>query len=304
MNERRILAVVVTYNRKQLLEECLECLKRQTLPCDILVVDNASTDGTGEWLKGEQAACVLYYNTGANLGGAGGFSAGMKEGVRRGYSYLWVMDDDTMPEPDALEQIWAVSDLLSGNYGFLSSFVRWTDGRPCEMNVPGVSRTWRENIDRLPQGMLRVDYASFVSLFLPASVIRDVGLPIRQFFIWADDMEYSLRISRKYPCYFVQKSQVIHKMKTNAATDIIQDGSDRLERYRLLFRNRLYVERKKGKGAAILYMVYGIKTVFRILARSPKKKGKKCRYVISGLWRGIWFHPKIEFCDEKECGQE
>ena len=56
MKERRILAVVVTYNRKQLLEECLECLKRQTMSCDILVVDNASTDGTGEWLKGEQAA--------------------------------------------------------------------------------------------------------------------------------------------------------------------------------------------------------------------------------------------------------
>ncbi|WP_434309635.1 glycosyltransferase family 2 protein [Hominifimenecus sp. rT4P-3] len=304
MNESRILAVVVTYNRKQLLKECLESLERQTMACDILVVDNASTDGTGEWLKNERGDRVQYYNTGSNLGGAGGFSKGMREGVRRGYSYLWMMDDDTIPKSDALEQIWKTSDLLSGNYGFLSSFVRWTDGSPCEMNVPGVSKKWREDIDRLPLGMLRVEYASFVSLFLPASVIREVGLPIRQFFIWADDMEYSLRISRRYPCYFVQGSQVVHKMKTNAATDIIQDESDRLDRYCLLFRNRLYVERKKGKGAAILYFVYGVKTVFRILAHSQKNKGKKCRYVMSGLWKGIWFHPEIEFCEETDVNQE
>ena len=73
-----VAAVVVTYNRKDLLQQCVNKLQNQTCSLDILIIDNASTDGTGELFVGSPNN-VFYINTGANLGGAGGFSFGTKK---------------------------------------------------------------------------------------------------------------------------------------------------------------------------------------------------------------------------------
>jgi len=106
MDKTRAAAVVVTYNRLPLLQKCVEKLEGQTAPCDILVVDNASSDGTAAWLDSQQKEGRLRaHNTGANLGGAGGFNKGMRWAVEAGYEYLWLMDDDCPPEPDALEKL-------------------------------------------------------------------------------------------------------------------------------------------------------------------------------------------------------
>ena len=105
-------AVIVTYNRRALLRECLSAVLSQTAACDVLVIDNHSTDGTGEMVKelmvsreetpdGDERD-ITYLNTGKNLGGSGGFSYGMKEAVKRSYEYLWIMDDDCVPERDCL----------------------------------------------------------------------------------------------------------------------------------------------------------------------------------------------------------
>ena len=77
----RIVAVVVTYNRKESLLKCIEALRHQHgASTDVLVVDNASTDGTAEALASlMESGDVLYRNTGENLGGAGGFNFGMRQ---------------------------------------------------------------------------------------------------------------------------------------------------------------------------------------------------------------------------------
>lgn len=112
----------------------------------------------------------------------------------------------------------------------------------CEMNVPELSLKWRNNIDlQFENKILKINAASFVSLFMKASVVKEVGLPIKEFFIWADDLEYTKRVSRKYPGYFVYDSQVVHEMKSNEATDIFEADENRLKRYEYLYRNRYYV---------------------------------------------------------------
>ena len=136
----RIAAIVVTYNRKELLLQCLEhLLAQEGAACDVLVVDNASTDGTCQAVEQLGKDRILYRNTGENLGGAGGFNFGMRWAVEEGYDYLWVMDDDTLPRPDALAQLWAAHERLGGSYGFLSSTVLWTDGELCPMNVQRIT---------------------------------------------------------------------------------------------------------------------------------------------------------------------
>ena len=98
----KIIAVIVSYNRKKLLKEALEhLLHQQNVKFDILIIDNASTDGTKEYIVDYlQKDNILYHNTGANLGGAGGFSLGVKMGVEKGYDYVWIMDDYLNRAPD------------------------------------------------------------------------------------------------------------------------------------------------------------------------------------------------------------
>lgn len=134
MKKSNVAAVVVTFNRIALVMKCLSALQTQTIPCDILLVDNASTDGKAQEvhkLLGEQ---VQYRNTGTNLGGAGGFHYGMCWAIEAGYDYVWVMDDDCAPQPNALKE------LLDGRYGFLCSAVLWTDGNACMMNRQKVKK--------------------------------------------------------------------------------------------------------------------------------------------------------------------
>lgn len=145
-----VAAVVVTYNRLALLKRCVGCLRGQTALCDILIVNNASTDGTEEWLAAQ--ADLLSRNTGSNLGGAGGFNYGMRWAVEAEFDYVWVMDDDTLPKPDALEKLLEANGLLKGDYGWLSSVALWTDGSSlfiseerapiCQLKQGGIIRLW------------------------------------------------------------------------------------------------------------------------------------------------------------------
>ena len=103
---KRTAAVIVTYNRKAMLQRCLRALCAQTAGVpELWVIDNASTDGTAELVAQLNLPTMHYYNTGKNLGGAGGFACGIQQAACSGAEYLWIMDDDCLPEPDALQQL-------------------------------------------------------------------------------------------------------------------------------------------------------------------------------------------------------
>ena len=135
--QETIAAVVVTYNRKELLLENVKALLNQTWQSpDIIVIDNHSTDGTREALEPFLATGqIQYVDTGSNLGGAGGFQYGIRYAAERGYDYVWVMDDDCIPTPEALAYLVQTGHKLHRNFGFLSSKVLWKDGSICTMNI-------------------------------------------------------------------------------------------------------------------------------------------------------------------------
>ena len=118
MKKKKILAVVVTYNRKELLSECIEALLKQECDfLDVLIIDNASTDGTRRYIdKYVKNKRVLYENTGSNIGGSGGFNYGMKKGVELGYDYIWLMDDDTIVKKDSLTNLLKADEYLKGDF--------------------------------------------------------------------------------------------------------------------------------------------------------------------------------------------
>ncbi len=136
MRKNSVAAVVVTYNRKNLVKECIEAiLSQERTSCDIIVIDNGSTDGTQELFRTQFSQTKIdYENVGKNLGCAESTARLVKKATELGYKYIWVMDDDVVPEPDALYQLLEADKRLKGKWGILSGVAYWTDGSICEAN--------------------------------------------------------------------------------------------------------------------------------------------------------------------------
>lgn len=294
MGQGKIAAVVVTYNRKELLCRCLMALQAQnTAKPDILVIDNASTDGTGQAVQALELPGLHYCNTGCNLGGAGGFAFGVRAAMAAGYEYLWLMDDDTLPEPDALQAFLRVDKDLKGIYGWLSSRALTPAGEDQPMNRQ--RKTPYRDIDGYEQDLVPSVMASFVSLFMPAETVRKVGLPIAEFFIWSDDWEYTRRISRSLPCYTVSQSVVIHAMKQSSIVNIARDTPDRLPRYSYFYRNDVPLYRREG-AAGWLWLLFkdAWHTAQVLFGRCPGK-AERIGIIWRGFVQGIRFRPAIRF---------
>ena len=269
---------------------CIGNLLNQTISSDIIVVDNASTDGTKE-LFDNNNEFIRYFNTGSNLGGAGGFYYGIKKAVELGYDYLWILDDDTMPTPMALETFVNTDKELNGKYGFLTSKVLWKDDSICTMNIQKITK-WKKlkNFDYVHS----VQYASFVSLFIKASIVRRIGLPYREFFIWADDWEYTRRISKKEKCYFVPGSVVHHWSNTNVGANIITTEPDRMERFNYMYRNDVVMYRQDGIEGSVYLFIRNILHKIRIY-KDGKNVKEKLTLIERATKEGKLFYPKVEF---------
>ena len=207
----RIAAVVVTHNRLAQLEQTIERLMVE--PIDhVIVVDNASTDGTAERLGQINDPRFHLISLVYNSGGAGGFAEGVRQATAL-YDPDWivVMDDDARPEPGAVSRFRAMD--LAG-LGGVAAAVYTSDGSICDMNRPSLNPFWHREVfwrTALGRGRLGfhladaayglsvptpIDIASFVGLFLSRAAIKATGLPDGRLFIYGDDVLYSLALRR------------------------------------------------------------------------------------------------------------
>jgi rhamnopyranosyl-N-acetylglucosaminyl-diphospho-decaprenol beta-1,3/1,4-galactofuranosyltransferase len=232
-----VCAVVVTYNRKELLRECLQAVHGQTrAPDTVLVVDNASTDGTPDMVRAEFASAELL-ELPTNEGSAGGFHEGMKAATARGFDWLWVMDDDTVPNADALEILLDARASLNGA-ALLASKVLWTDGSMHPMNWPGLDvQDMDAFVGGIEQSVLKIRANTFPSLLVKREAIEKYGPPRKGFFIWADDIDFTQRILRHEPGFMIPRSVAVHKTKTAHAP---WEGK---ERFYYAVRNGLFILR-------------------------------------------------------------
>lgn len=299
----RIAAVVVTYNRCDLLEECISALLKSLVKVDVLVIDNASTDRTFDVVqKFKDEKSIKYFNTGANLGGAGGFNYGIKKAYDLGYDYFWLMDDDVIVLENSLSELMDARKYIGEDFGFLSSLAVWTDGKSCKMNkhiVPDDQNQWNDDKIVCQQGIVRIGRATFVSFLLKREVVKDIGLPIKEYFIWGDDTEYSLRISSKYPCYYVSKSVVVHKMKANQSSSNFADMEDleRIKRTTLSIRNDFCTYKRMGSRRLIKFHSYLARLFLGVLKSQSPYKFNKMITIIAGWNKGLLFNPEIEYVD-------
>ncbi len=297
----KVIAVVVTYNRKVLLKEAINALLSQDYKnCKVLVIDNASTDGTKEYIKEElKNKNVFYENTGSNLGGAGGFNFGMKKAYELGCDYMWLMDDDCIVQKDSLTRLLEAKEILNNDFGFLSSKVLWTDNTSCNMNQQKFTKDYKKNKELYRLGIYKTYHASFVSFFVKTKVVEEMGLPIKEFFIWGDDVEYSNRITKKYNNYVINNSVVVHKTATNVGSNIAIDIPERLARYNYAYRNECVIARENGLKGRIRQFAKVNYNILKIVFNSKSKRIERIKIIITASIKGIKFRPKIEYLDRK-----
>ena len=293
-----VAAIVVTYNRKELLRECIKALQASSRSVDIIVIDNNSTDGTRKYIADLIGGNVFYKRLKKNIGGAGGFSAGMKYAVRQGYEYIWIMDDDTIVKENSLEQLMNVTESVHDNFGFLSSSVKWIDGSDCKMNI----QTYKSNLTDIEKvyadrGICPVKAATFVSLLFKADAIKEVGLPLKEYFIWGDDKEYTLRMSARFNCYNVVDSAVIHKMNNNEGSNITKDKIGRIDRYFYAYRNDFATARELGAKEICIYFAGFTLNAARVVLFSEDNKLERLKVMLKGLIQGLTFRPRIRYVD-------
>jgi len=223
----KVIAAVVSYNRAELLRQCLTAIAGQTRPVDgLIVVDNASTDGAAEVARQHEAAPQVTALK-QNIGGAGGFACCLELALTEGADYVWLMDDDTIPTSTALAELVAVIDNYPGKLALLGSRAIWTDGSDHPMNTP--RQRWRASANEVASaqkvGGMPIRTSSFVSMLVAADVVRQVGLPCADMFIWNDDFEFSARVLRRGRGLYVPASVVEHRTARLAGAD--DDPGDR-----------------------------------------------------------------------------
>jgi GT2 family glycosyltransferase len=257
----RVVAVVVTWNRRDLLQESLGALAAQSHPLsEVVVVDNASTDGTAELLDEHYADLDVVHLT-SNTGGAGGFAVGIERALTHDPDLVWLLDDDTVPTPTAAEGlVRAWSDHPAHRPAVLASRVVWTDGRDHPMNTPrrkpGASRHEIDTAEEV--GCVPIRSASFVSIMCDAKVVRERGLPVADYFLWNDDFEYSTRLIRGNVGLYCPDSVVVHKTRTFGSTD-----ADPGERFFFEVRNKVWMFTRSQSLTPSEKAVYGASTLRR-----------------------------------------
>jgi rhamnopyranosyl-N-acetylglucosaminyl-diphospho-decaprenol beta-1,3/1,4-galactofuranosyltransferase len=259
-DQPRVIAVVVTYNRRDLLLEALGAVYAQRRePDGVIVVDNASNDGTAAAVRASFPAAHLA-ELDANYGGAGGFAYGMALALARGADLIWVMDDDTVPAPGALAALLQARRDYPGRPPVLvASSVQWTDGRAHPMNTPR-AKPFAGKAERLAAASgscIPIRSASFVSVLVEADQVRRRGLPQADFFLWNDDFEFTARLLRGDTGLLCPASIVVHKTKNFGSTDVDPGG-----RFFYEVRNKIWTLRT-GSLALPERALYGGATLRR-----------------------------------------
>jgi GT2 family glycosyltransferase len=284
-----VTAVVVTYNRRNLLLESLAAVHAQSRPPDaVIVVDNASTDGTADAVRGRYPS-VQRTTLARNTGGAGGFAAGLALALASGADLVWLMDDDTVPEPGALQALLAARQAWLARQGppprppaLIASRVLWTDGRAHPMNTPR-TRPLSARAERRAAasvGCVQIRSASFVSILVDAAECRRRGLPQAGYFLWNDDFEFTARLLRRNTGLLCPASVVVHQTQAFGSTD-----TDPGQRFFYEVRNKVWTMKAAAPLSPLERVLYGGATLRRWARTFARSRDRAV--LASCLARGI-----------------
>jgi GT2 family glycosyltransferase len=293
-----VAAVVVTRNRPALLKRCLVALDSQTYPANqLVIVDNASDAPTRDLLASEVARRDSSFHSirlEENTGGAGGFHAGMRACLSLACTHMWLMDDDCEPDAHAIAELVAAAAIVGEDAVLGGNIVDLNDE---SVNVQSISQ--RVGTNCVPQyplhladGLLEMSALTFVSFLVSVDLVRKVGLPLKEFFIWGDDTEYSRRLARFTRLYQVGKSKTKHLKSGDASQSLFKEQDrNKIPQYHWFYRNRLFINLKYDgllSTSTFKFVFRSFRDVFSSI-RSGRFALMKCQTIIYGLFSGVVF---------------
>jgi len=257
--KEKIAAVVVTYNRKELLVKGLDSLLKQTQPLDsIIIIDNASNDGTFEYINSEGYLSnpkVNYVKMSQNTGGSGGFYEGVRRAYEAGFDWIWFMDDDVAPDKECLQNLldhkktskalvpvrifvdYDIDPTIAININLDRLF-------PLSLQNLLLSEKYK-TMDQLPD-TVDIQTITFEGPLFHRDIIKSIGLPNKDLFIFGDDIEYAIKIVRelKTKIIMVKKARMNRLLPTRKYEKIGW-------REYYSWRNSFYLYRRYGKNHLI-----------------------------------------------------
>lgn len=259
-----VSTIIVTYNRKNELIRCINAVLAQSVkPANIVVVNNASTDGTKE-IVSKLFPDIILINLSENSGGAGGFCTGLEYAHKElNSSYFWLMDDDGYPEKNCLEIL--LKSVDSHDYVMPVSL---NIENPLELSWPTRMRNGKKTVlhTELKKSWGEImDYVTpFNGVLLSKKCVDKVGYINKDFFIWGDDYEHyyrclknSIRPVTLLNATFFHPAQKIHLVKICLGLFKIPYVPSRLRMF-CLVRNWTYIYRHYGQfyKIPIKYFMY------------------------------------------------
>lgn len=280
MNKEKIVAVVVTYNRLNLVKKTINALRIQSRKLDeIIVVDNDSSDGTNEWLNAQDDLIVIHQE---NVGGAGGFFSGMKKAYELGATWIWCMDDDVYPRKDCLES------LLNAPVSEKSIICprRVIENKPFQGEYTKINLSkFFENFHKELTPLSFYEHSkpfeimgmAFEGPLINREIISKIGYPNKDLFILFDDTEYSLRAIANGFSVVVVPSAILDKELLFANKSEVEKRRNNAWKLFYEIRNNSYIHATYGKNFFIkkikplsLLFKYDIIYLYNIFNRKYK----------------------------------
>lgn len=284
---RRIVAVVVTFNRLDMLQRQLARLAEVPELDEVLVVDNASTDGTPEWLRTQPVTAELLTE---NTGGAGGFALGLRLAVERGADLAWLMDDDGLPQPDCLARLLEREDLDFWGPAVLAA---QDPTRLCfPIRLPGGTRVVHDMASveaAAVDGLIRGVVIPFNGVLVTRDLVERIGVPRAEFFIWGDDVEYLWRAEAAGArIATVVDAHVLHPATDDLGTPMMggrttyNHSPSELKHYCMARNNTVNLRRYRGWPHVLMFWV---KTLwfYTLTRRQPRRVATSARAAYAGL---------------------
>lgn len=293
----KVVAVIVTFNRWEKLQKAIETYVKSAVS-SIVIVNNASTDGTAVYLETINDERIHILTLQENSGGAGGFHEGMKYVHQTIQDYDWVLvqDDDAFPDVPSLNAF--VENSSEKGVDAVISAIYYPTGEICEMNRPGflpfkdLKQTWT-TLTKGNKGFHlgddyyednkkgSVDFASFVGLFLSKRIIQEMGFPDKDWFIYGDDLDYTISFTQRgFSLLFDPDRVFYHDCKSLNAANPNQKTYTDLWRAFFMYRNGIIIyKRLAGKLFAIVFLFKLLSWVWSTRKYPKAKEYLKIVYV-------------------------
>jgi rhamnopyranosyl-N-acetylglucosaminyl-diphospho-decaprenol beta-1,3/1,4-galactofuranosyltransferase len=318
----KIVASVVTFNRKQALLECLEALAEQTVPTDeVIVIDNGSTDGTELAIAGSglsERIPVLYVRLERNVGAAGGYNVAFRESLKRSPEWIMLMSDDVVAAPDALEQLLSSEAAQDARTAALCPAIVGRDGH-FQPEYTGGSYRFGQ---RFPLSAsdhevdaVQIEHASFMGVLIRGTAAEEVGPPMAEFFLSGDDLEWFLRLRGHWSTWLIPPARLVHQDHVPYSETGLRGALRRARRpvpaeevwkYVYTFRNMSWIRRRYDNEGRLRFGLNVLKEWTRILLADPHRIRRMRLFLEYGRAgrRGDFRHSPPELVNERATARD